>query len=205
MGRIITSLTLRQETLQLLDKIVLKAKGQNDFAEHLGLCPDAVVKPDAVETNLNLDAEGLSPENCVTLTKMLGGAPIVGTTVIERINQALNGGHGGEERALEALRYLNTARKANLRALRRAETLHKRLLDKTATIRKSAVNNSRVAEALILIGAESLENACNSERSSKSGLRQSGDAGKAARKSSNRASLQTNVLRTGDRTVSSAA
>jgi hypothetical protein len=204
-GRIITSLTLRPETLQLLDKIVLRARGQDDFAEHLGLHSDAMVKPDAIETNLNLDAEGLSPKNCATLTQMLGSPPITGANVIERINQALGGGRGGEERALEALHYLNTSRKANLKALRRVEALRKRLLDKTATIRKSSINNSRVVEALILIGAESLENACNSERSSKSGVRQSGDVGEAARKLVNRSSRQTNAARAGKRAVSAAA
>ena len=198
MGRVITSLTLRPETLQVLNEVVLKAQSQDDLANHLGLRRHMKQAVDVAK--LNFDSEGLSPKDYTVLTKILG-AKVCEADIIESINRILGKGASGEARALEALQYLNASRKSNLKLLRRAEAQHKQAL----ITRKSVVNNSRVAEALILIGVESLGNACDSKRSSKPGFSQSSNDRKAAGKSLNHAPRQANAPRTGKRTTGVAA
>lgn len=193
MARSIAAFTLRPETFQLIINLTEKARAQGEVAKRLGLESSETIPID----KLTLDADGLSAENYATLAQLLGcGQGLTASTIADRLNLLLTQPNG-HARAVEALQYMKVARRTNAR--------HNRLLDRASVVRKSNVNNSRVAEALILIGVESLGNACDSERSSKSGLGKSSDAGKAARKSVNRSSRQTDVLRTGKRAASAAA
>jgi len=178
MGRFITSLTLSEETLRLINEAVSKARVQRDFAERLGLLTAQSLPSPPIE--ITFDAEGLSPENRTAIFQILR-APESAGSVVDYLNQVLSTGQSGEVRVLEALRYLNSARKVNSRAVKRAEALRAKFLSRTHL----TVNNSRVAEALILIGMESLGNGRDRERSSKSGISQSSYATKAARKSVN--------------------
>jgi len=166
MRRLVLAITVSPETQQKLESITQKAGSDSALVTRLGLINSDTPAAPVV------DSDGLSTENYAVITKELGGGvPVTKNNLTERLNSRLQ--HGGESRVREVLYYIKKARRDNSKAVRSA-----------AHAARTVVNLSRVAEALIIIGAESLGNAV-SERSSKSGFGQSSYDGKAARKSTN--------------------